>query len=200
MKKLLLTILFLGASQQTIAETLKMPLDYGPIIKQGTTLECHTLSPRALELYSNETYKWAIKEGWIQSSKITNTVSYTDQVPHLNNADKKELVVGCWVTQEVIKETVNGKEKAYAVATYQVNEAVMATPLKDIKICKYTKKSSVTYNSRDYVLLPYTKQQCAPVNRETVEGLAKLTKEQSIFPLEKAKNNKGYQRESSISF
>jgi hypothetical protein len=38
-------------------------------------------------------------------------------------------LIGCWVTQKILKERINGEEKVYAQGAYRINDAIKESPL-----------------------------------------------------------------------
>jgi ACT domain-containing protein len=147
------------------------------------------------EIVDPKIYKWALSSGVIKESAITKQFSYTDKVTTKNKAKQKILIFGCWIIQEIVKETVKGKELAYAKAVFRMNDAIKKTPIENTTVCKYKKPSYMppTFTLTDYnFTLKISDEKCNG-NGKIFQNISELENETTLFRIKRSySEKKGY--------
>ena len=111
----------------------KTSADYN--VKVGSILFCRYLDMPDQQ-QSPKMYDWAITNGILELSAISKQASYTDKITTKNELGSKALIIGCWITEEILTEKVSGKEIAYAKASFHINDSIKSSPFMGITVCK----------------------------------------------------------------
>ncbi|MES2899510.1 MAG: hypothetical protein V4723_07265 [Pseudomonadota bacterium] len=164
-------------------------------IAVGSLLECHRLPLLHLDTESPKIYAWARRAGLIETSAISGTLGFTDKVSSQDGSERS-LLVGCWIATKIITEKVNGQERAYAQGVYQINDALKASPVMDLGVCR-KKRNDPSFGQGDVELLTETGgDRCVTDSwNERVPSLRALQGHVQLFAARKLRDRPGYIRE-----
>jgi hypothetical protein len=165
-------------------------------VAPGSLLECFTPDALTLERLSPKTFEWATTAGLVEKSAISGVSGYTGKVTSKNASSQRTLIIGCWVTQKILTETVNGVEQAYAQGAFRINDALKNSPFMTLPVCK-NKKSTPAFVQGDYTIqYENTPTPCATDQwHERLSSLTAMEKETALFALRKPLGKKGYIRD-----
>jgi hypothetical protein len=168
---------------------------FGAIVSVGTLLDCEAPDAPLMKRLSPKTFSWAISQGLAEESAVTGTASYTAKVTTKNSSGHRALIVGCWVATEIVKETVDGKAKAFARGSFKLNDALRSSPLAELAVCKRKRQGPPLYVQGDFRVVYDGNQDCKPDNwKERITPLAKAERETVLFELRESMDKKGYIR------
>lgn len=154
-----------------------------------------------LERLSPKTYEWALAAGLIEKSLISGTSGYSIKITTKNSLGQRALFVGCWVTQKIVSENVNGAEVIFAQGAYKINDAVKDSPFMSLAVCIIKKKKQFpAYAQGDHTIQYESHPSPCKTTQwsKRLPSLAALERQTAFFKLRKAPGKKGYVR--SVGF
>lgn len=171
----------------------KTTADYN--VKVGSILFCKYLDmPDGQQ--SPNMYDWAITSGILELSAISKQASYTDKVTTKNVLGAKALIIGCWITEEILTEKVSGKEIAYAKASFHINDSIKSSPFMGITVCKPKKYNTqipvydrVSLGSQ-YIIMENPSIVCNKKHYTLLPNLSAMENESIMFNLRRGYGSK----------
>lgn len=198
MNQILLTsIAFSSACVGALAEDFSgKQFNLGAVVSVGSLLDCEAPEAPLMKRHSPKMFSWAISQGLVEQSAVTGTPTYTAKVSTKNSSGHTVLIVGCWVATEIVKETVDGKQVAFAKGTFKVNDVLRSSPLAELAVCKKKKAGPALYVQGDYrVLYEADARECKQDQwQDRLSPLSSVERETALFELRGSIDKKGYVR------
>jgi hypothetical protein len=165
----------------------------GTKVVPGSLLDCDALDLLTLEQRHPKAYQWALAAGLIDQSSITGGHGYSDKISTKDALGRRTLLIGCWVTQKILKERINGEEKVYAQGAYRINDAIKESPLIASSVCE-KKKRVPGYKSGDYALQGEGHSISCKADQwhDVLPSLSALETKTELFELFKSSDKLGY--------
>ena len=165
----------------------------GNTVKRDSLLECHSIQLHQLK-QNHTLLQWALDNGIAIESRISKTLGYSDTITTKNSLGKKVLLIGCWITNEVVSEMVNGKPKYYARGEYKISDLVKNSPIIQMRTCKIRKETQI-FIKGDFQLLPDKGAECrkdrVPIS---IEQINRDERKEILFELKRNIRDTGYVR------
>ena len=169
------------------------------MVSVGSLLDCEAPDAALLKRMSPKSFAWAASQGLALQSAVTGTPSYSTKVTTKRSGGQPVLYVGCWVTSEIVTETINGKKVAYAKGSFRLSDTIRLSPFLELPVCKKKRPGAEIYVQGDYQLLyEGLANDCKPSEwQDRLPSLSKLESESTLFELREStdiKGKKGYFR------